>query len=371
MGEFRMNNGRIFNFSAGPAILPDAVLETAAAEMLNYKGSGMSVMEMSHRGKIYDAIFEDTLAKLRRIMAVPDTHAILLLQGGATLQFYMTALNLLPIKGKADYAITGSFSKKAYQEACKFGTWRIACTSPGLSPDFSVKTSIPTQKELDLDPGASYFHYCMNNTIFGSAWNYIPDTGDVPLVCDMSSCILSTPLDVSKFGLIYAGAQKNMGPAGLTVVIVRKDLVGYAPKETAAMLDYAVMVKNNSMLNTPPTYGVYLLGLVLDWIETMGGLTAMEKHNVEKAALLYDYLDQSGRFLLKAEKCSRSIMNVVFSTGDEAKDAAFLKLAESKGLSTLKAHKETGGIRASIYNAMPRAGVEALVACLKDFEANA
>jgi len=366
-----MNNGRIYNFSAGPAILPDAVLETAAAEMMNFKGTGMSVMEMSHRGKTYDAIFEDTLAKLRRVMAVPDTHAILLLQGGATLQFAMTAMNLLPIKGKADYAVTGSFSKKAYEEAVKLdmGACRVACTSPGLSPDFSVQTSIPSQGGLDLDPGASYFHYCMNNTIYGSAWPYIPETGDVPLVCDMSSCILSAPLDVSKFGLIYAGAQKNMGPAGLTVVIVRKDLVGYAPKNTAAMLDYAVMVKNNSMLNTPPTYGVYLLGLVLDWIESLGGLAAMETRNAEKAALLYGFLDGSKRFACKADKGSRSIMNVVFSAGDEAQDNAFLKLAESKKLSTLKAHRETGGIRASIYNAMPVEGVQALVDCLREFEA--
>jgi len=368
-----MNNGRIFNFSAGPAILPDSVLETAAAEMMNYKGTGMSVMEMSHRGKTYDAIFEDTLAKLRRVMAVPDTHAILLLQGGATMQFAMTAMNLLPIKGKADYAVTGSFSKKAYEVACSLdmGACRVACTSPGLSPDFSVQTSIPAQGELDLDPGASFFHYCMNNTIFGTAWNYIPDTGDVPLVCDMSSCILSAPLDVSKFGLIYAGAQKNMGPAGLTVVIVRKDLAGHAPKNTPNMLDYAVMIKNNSMLNTPPTYSVYLLGLVLDWIENMGGLAAMEKHNVGKAALLYNFLDQSKRFLCKADKGSRSIMNVVFSTGDEEQDKAFLKLAESKNLSTLKAHKETGGIRASIYNAMPAEGVKALAECMKEFEDNA
>jgi len=359
-----MTPKRVFNFSAGPAIMPEPVLRTAAAEMMDYKGSGMSVMEMSHRGKLYDGIFNDALDRLRRVLSVPDDYAVLLLQGGATMQFAMAAMNLLPIKGRADYAVTGYFSKRVCDEVKKLGAFRIAANG---APDFA---RIPTQSELDLDPGASYFHYCMNNTVYGTAWPYIPDTGDVPLVTDASSCILSEPMDISKFGIIYAGAQKNMGPAGLTAVIIRKDLIGHAPNNTPDMLDYAVMLKNNSMLNTPPTYSVYLLGLVLEWIEGLGGLTAMQKRNRDKAALLYNCLDASQLFVCRADKSCRSMMNVVFSTGDEAKDNAFLAMAAERGLMSLPGYRATKGIRASIYNAMPVEGVQALVDCMREFESN-
>ena len=354
---------RVFNFSAGPAMMPEAVLERAAAEMLDFRGTGMSVMEMSHRGKQYLAIYEDVAGRLRDVMSIPDNYRVLFLQGGATLQFSAIPMNLLPENCSADYAITGQFSQKAYKAAQKLGTVREAVNT---KPENFAR--IPAQDALSLDAGASYFHYCMNNTIFGTLWPYIPDTGDVPLVSDVSSCILSQPLDVSKFGLLYAGAQKNMGPAGLTVVILREDLAGKARPGTPDILDYAMQIKNDSMLNTPATYGIYLLGLVLEWVQSMGGLSAMHKHNAEKAAILYDALDESKLFKPAAAKDSRSLMNVTFFTGNPELDDKFVKTAAAQGLLTLKGHRSVGGMRASIYNAMPVEGVSKLVEFMKEFE---
>ncbi len=358
-----MGHDRIYNFSAGPSMLPEKVLERAASELLNYNGSGCSVMEMSHRSPEYDAIIVSVEAKLRRVMNIPENYAVLFLQGGATMQFSMVAMNLMGRTGKADYAITGDFSKKAADEAAKFGTVQIAASSKDRNFAY-----IPQQDQLKLDPDASYFHYCMNNTIFGSKWNYIPETGNVPLVCDMSSCILSEPVDVSKFGVIYAGAQKNMGPAGFAVVIIRKDLLQPAPAGTPVLLDYSVAAKNNSMYNTPPTYGIYCLGLVLDWLEELGGVEKMAEINREKAALLYSRLDRSKLFKLGIDKEYRSIMNVTFATGDEELDKQFCKGAEKAGLITLKGHRAVGGMRASIYNAMPREGILKLIEYIDKFE---
>jgi phosphoserine aminotransferase len=354
---------RVYNFSAGPAMLPVPVLERAAAEMLNHRGSGMSVMEMSHRSKAYAAVIEETEASLRDIMGIPDGYRVLFLQGGATLQFSMAPLNLLPEGGSADYAVTGEFSGKAFQAAQKVGTVREAVN---LKAENYAR--IPAQSELKLDPGAAYFHYCMNNTIFGTKWPYLPDTGTVPLVSDVSSCILSEPIDVSRFGLLYAGAQKNMGPAGLTLVILREELAGCARPGVPGLLDYAAQIKNGSMLNTPPTYGIYLLGLVLDWVREQGGLEAMKARNVKKAQALYGALDGSGLFKAPVEKASRSLMNVTFFTGDPALDDKFVKEAAAQGLVTLKGHRAVGGMRASIYNAMPAEGVEKLAGFMRAFE---
>lgn len=358
-----MGHDRIYNFSAGPSMLPEKVLQRAASELLNYGGTGCSVMEMSHRSREYDAIIVSVEEKLRKVMDIPDNYSVLFLQGGATLQFSMTAMNLMGNTGRADYAITGNFSKKASEEAVKYGKVNIAASSKDRN--FSY---IPRQSELRLDPNASYFHYCMNNTVYGSKWDYIPQT-DAPLICDMSSCILSEPVDVSKFGIIYAGAQKNMGPAGLTVVIVRNDLPFCPPEDTPVLLSYPVMIKNKSMYNTPPTYGIYMLGLVLDWIEELGGLAEMAKINRAKADLLYDRLDRSKLFKMGIEKPYRSMMNVTFTTGDEELDKQFIEGAKSEGLITLKGHRAVGGMRASIYNAMPIEGVEKLVAYIDKFEA--
>ena len=354
--------GRVFNFSAGPAVMPESALRRAAAEITDHGGSGMSVMEMSHRGKHFDAIIQRTEQSLREVLDIPAHYKVLFLQGGATLQFSMSAMNLIGKTGKADYAVTGNFSAGAFKEGKRFGTVR-AC----VDTSDNGYTKIPAQSELDLDPEASYVHYCMNNTVFGTKWTYIPETGDVPLVCDMSSCILSEPLDVSRFGVIYAGAQKNMGPAGLTVVILREDILHpIAPIPT--YLDYASQIKTNSMYNTPPTYGVYLLGLVLDWVRERGDLAAMKAYNEKKAAILYDVLDSSQMFISKVDKASRSVMNVVFTTGDADKDDAFVKAAAAAGFVTLKGHRATGGMRASIYNAMPIEGVEKLAEFMRAFE---
>lgn len=356
---------RVYNFSAGPAMMPVAVLERAAAEMTDYKGTGMSVMEMSHRSKAYDAIIQSTEASLREVMNIPESYKVLFLQGGATLQFSMSAMNLIGKTGKADYAVTGQFSGNAFKEGKRFGTVRALVDTTDTG-----HTKIPEPGELNLDTEASYVHYCMNNTIFGTKWPYIPETGSVPLVCDMSSCILSEPVDVSRFGLIYAGAQKNMGPAGLAVVILREDIL-HPISPIPTYMDYATQIKAQSMYNTPPTYGVYLLGLVLDWVKEQGGLTAMKTFNEKKAAVLYDALDASSLFTSKVEKGSRSMMNVVFTTGDEAKDDAFVKAAAAEGLVTLKGHRSVGGMRASIYNAMPMEGVEKLAAFMRSFEKEA
>ena len=358
-----MFTDRIYNFSAGPSMLPLSVLQAAQEQLLNCQGSGMSVMEMSHRSSCFDSIFQDTKARLRALLSVPENYEILFLQGGASTQFAMVPLNLMDEKRCADYALTGNFSTKAYEEAQKFGTCFVAASTAAEN-----HTVIPVQEELTLHDEASYFHYCANNTIFGTEWQYVPETGAVPLVCDMSSNILSKPVDVSKYGLIYAGAQKNMAPAGVTVAIIRKDLVGHAMEHTPTMLDYATHVKGDSMYNTPPCWCIYILGLVAQWLEGQGGLTAMEAINREKAAILYDYLDESRLFQGAARKEARSRMNVTFRTGDKDLDAQFAKEAAAAGFSNLKGHRLVGGMRASIYNAMPIEGVKALREFMARFE---
>lgn len=356
---------RIYNFSAGPSILPQSVLETASSELLNFAGTGTSVMEMSHRSKDFVAIFEETKALLKETLDIPDSHEMLFLQGGATLQFSMIPMNLMGRTGTADYAVTGNFSKLAMKEAKKYGTVNVAADTEDKN-----HTYIPRQEDLKLDAGASYFHYCDNNTIYGTEWDYIPQTGNVPLVCDMSSNILSKPMDVSKYGLIYAGAQKNMAPAGLAVIIIDKNLAQTEPENISPLLSYQNMIKADSMHNTPSCYNIYMLGLVLKWIKNLGGLSAMAKINENKAKILYDYLDQSTLFKGCAETAYRSKMNVTFVTGSEETDNAFVKAATAKGFTNLKGHRNVGGMRASIYNAMPTEGVEALVAFMKEFEAD-
>ncbi len=358
-------NNRVYNFSAGPSMLPEEALERASGEMLNYKNSGMSVMEMSHRSKVYEEIIFGAMAKLRTIMSIPEQYKILFLQGGASTQFAAVPLNLMNKNGKADYILTGQFATKAYEEAKKYGQVNVAASSKDKN-----FTYIPKQSELSLSDDADYVHICFNNTIFGTKWNYIPSTGDIPLVADISSCILSEPIDVSRFGLLYAGAQKNMAPAGLTVVIVREDLLGNVAPSTPTMLDYKIMAENDSMYNTPPCYSIYMCSLVLDWIEKLGGLRAMQKINEDKAAILYDYLDQSHLFSAPVEKDCRSIMNVTFVTGSEELDNRFVKEAAGAGFVNLKGHRSVGGMRASIYNAMPTQGIIDLVAFMKEFELN-
>lgn len=360
-----MFENRVYNFSAGPSMLPESALKKAQAELLNYGNSGMSVLEMSHRSKAYLEIFDATEALLRKVLNVPDNYKILFLQGGATLQFAAIAMNLMTGSGIADYVVTGSFSKKAAQEAKKYGDVRIAASGEG-----EKFTRIPRQDELKLTPNADYVHICFNNTIYGTHWDYVPETGDVPLVADMSSCILSEPVDVSKFGVIYAGAQKNMAPAGLTIVIIREDLAGRAMKNIPVVMDYATEIENASMYNTPPTFSIYMCKLVLEWIEEIGGISTLYEINKEKAALLYNYLEGSKLFKTEISPESRSLMNVTFRTGDEELDAKFVKEAAAKGLLTLKGHRSAGGMRASIYNAMPVEGVKALVDFMKEFEKN-
>ncbi|MDD4715298.1 MAG: 3-phosphoserine/phosphohydroxythreonine transaminase [Oscillospiraceae bacterium] len=358
-----MGTARIFNFSAGPSMLPLEVLQTAGAEIENYRGSGMSVMEMSHRSGVYTEIFSSAQSALRRVLNVPDQYKILFLQGGATLQFAMVPMNLMGRTGKASYAITGNFSNKAAQEAKKYGTVVVAASTADKN-----HTYIPRQEALNIDPGSSYFHYCANNTIYGTEWDYVPETGGIPIVCDMSSNILSKPVDVSKYGIIYAGAQKNMAPAGLTVVIIREDLAGGAFPYTPVMLDYAAMIQGNSMHNTPPCYNIYILGLVLQWLESIGGLPEMQKRNEKKAGMLYHCLEESRMFHVLAEPGARSKMNVTFRTGDAALDERFAKEAAVAGFVNLKGHRSAGGMRASIYNAMPVEGVEKLVGFMREFE---
>ena len=354
---------RVYNFSAGPAMMPEAVLERAASELTGYRSTGMSVMEMSHRSMAYITLFEEVEEKFREVMNVPETHKILFLQGGATLQFASVPMNLMEGHKSADYAITGFFSNKAYVEGQKYGGARVALTTKD-----SEYTMIPLQSAFSVDPKAAYFHYCHNNTIFGTRWPYIPETGNVPLVCDMSSSILSEPMDVSKFGVIYAGAQKNMGPAGLTVVIVRRDLAGNAMPCTPTVMDYGAQIQSDSMLNTPPTYGIYLLGLVLEWVKKGGGLEAMEERNRAKAQMLYDMIDDSKLYRSSVAVNSRSMMNVTFNLGNIQLDEEFVRQASRRGLTTLKGHRATGGIRASIYNAMPVEGVKALCEFMREFE---
>ena len=355
---------RVYNFSAGPSMLPEEVLKKAAAEMLDYQGSGQSVMEMSHRSKVYDAIIKDAQRLLREVMNIPDNYKVLFLQGGASSQFAAVPMNLMTKSGKADYVLSGQFSTKAYKEAARYGDCKVVASSK--EDNFS---HIPALDPKEFRPDADYFHICLNNTIYGTVWHQLPDTGDVPLVADISSCILSRPMDVSKFGLLYAGAQKNVAPAGLTIVIVREDLLGNAMDITPTMFNYQVMADNDSMYNTPPCWPIYICKLVLEWIQSIGGLEEMERRNVRKAQLLYDFLDGSSLFQGCAEKDSRSIMNVTFVTGDKDLDAKFVKEAEAAGFVNLKGHRSVGGMRASIYNAMPEEGIQKLVDFMKKFEA--
>ena len=355
---------RVFNFSAGPAMLPQAVIERAREEMLDWNGSGMSVMEMSHRGKEFMSIAARAEADLREIMAIPDNYKVLFLQGGASSQFAMVPLNLLR-SGKADYILTGSWGKKAIAEARRYCEVNIAADASVGSGKF---TFAPEQAALSLSAEADYVHYTPNETIEGVEFPYVPEVGDKPLVADMSSTILSRPIDVSKFGVIYAGAQKNIGPAGLTVVIVREDLIGQVREGTPTMFDYATHAKSGSMYNTPPTYAWYLAGLVFDWIRQQGGLQAIAEVNQRKAARLYAAIDASDFYANPVEVRCRSWMNVPFTLADPELDATFLAEAGKNGLVTLKGHRSVGGMRASIYNAMPEAGVDALVAFMQDFE---
>ncbi len=344
-------------------MLPLEVLERAASEMVCYGDSGMSVMEMSHRSPDYEGIIKDAQALLRKLMNIPDNYKVLFLQGGASTQFAAVPLNLKR-KGKADYVITGQFSKKAYKEAQKYLDARLVASSEDRN-----NTYIPELTRDSFDPDADYVHICFNNTIYGTKWNYIPDTGDIPLVADMSSCILSEPVDVSKFGVIYAGAQKNMAPAGLTVVIVREDLLGNADPSCPTMLDWKIMADNDSMYNTPPCYCIYIAKLVYEWLLSIGGLEAMKIRNEKKANLLYNYLDSQDKYIAPVLDDYRSMMNVTFITGNPELDKKFASEAAKAGLKNLKGHRSVGGMRASIYNAMPYEGVEKLVEFMKKFAA--
>ena len=358
-----MANQRIFNFSAGPSMLPLSVLERAGAEITNYRGSGMSVMEMSHRSKVFQQIFDDTKAKFKALLAIPDDYEVLFLQGGASTQFSAIPLNLIGATGKADYALTGNFSTLAYKEAKKYGDIGVACSS-----EEENHTYIPAQSQLRVRPDASYFYYCSNNTIYGTEWQYVPDTGGVPLVCDMSSDICSRQVDVSKFGVIYAGAQKNLAPAGLTILIVKKSLAGGALPYTPIMLDWQTQIEKDSMYNTPPCWCIYMLGLMCDWLEEQGGVAGIEANKHAKAQMLYDALDSSRLFTCPARPGSRSDMNVTFRTQSPELDARFVAQAAEAGLSNLKGHRKVGGMRASIYNAMPMEGVEALCDFIRRFD---
>ncbi|HSS46599.1 MAG TPA: 3-phosphoserine/phosphohydroxythreonine transaminase [Burkholderiales bacterium] len=353
----------IYNFSPGPAMLSREVLERAREEMLDWHGSGMSVMEMSHRGKEFTAISTQAEADLRELMRIPAHYKVLFLQGGATLQFAMAPINLQRGKKSSDYIYTGEWSKKAIAEAKKFCMVNIAASS-----EDAKFTYAPTQDQLRLDPNAAYVHYTPNETVGGVEFHWIPDTGEVPLVADMSSNILSRVVEVSRFGLIYAGAQKNIGPAGLTVVIIREDLIGQALPGTPSMLDYKVHVDNDSMYNTPPAYAQYIAGLNFQWLKKNGGIAAIEKRNIEKARLLYDFLDNSRFFRNPVRKSDRSRMNVPFSLKNTALDEEFLKQAKAQGMIQLKGHRSVGGMRASIYNAMPIEGVQTLVGFMREFE---
>lgn len=355
---------RVFNFSAGPSTLPEAVLEKASKEMLNYGGSGMSVMEMSHRSAVYQSIFDEAEASLRQLMNIPDNYKVLFLQGGASTQFAMLPLNLLVGSKKIDIVNTGAWSKKAIEEAKKFGDVNVIASSEDTTFNY-----IPKLDPANFQKDADYFYITSNNTIYGTVYNELPDTGDVPIVADMSSNILSEEIDVTKYGVIFAGAQKNMGPAGVTVVIIREDLVGKADASVPTMLNYETHVKANSMFNTPPTYSIYICGLVFKYLLENGGVKAMEAKNREKAALLYDYLDSSDFFKGTVVKEDRSLMNVPFVSPSADLDAAFIAGAAERGLVNLKGHRSVGGMRASIYNAMPTEGVKALVEYMAEFEA--
>ncbi|HUJ85554.1 MAG TPA: 3-phosphoserine/phosphohydroxythreonine transaminase [Burkholderiales bacterium] len=355
---------RLFNFSAGPAILPEEVLARAGDEMLDWHGSGMCVMEMSHRGKEFVAIAEEAEQDLRELMSIPANYKVLFLQGGATLQFAQVPMNLLNGRGKADYVLTGEWSKKAAKEARAYCDVHVAASSEDRNFTYA-----PLRGAWQLSADAAYVHYCSNETIGGVEFNWVPDCGSVPLVADASSHILSRPVDVSRFGLIYAGAQKNVGPAGLTIVIVREDLIGGAQKGTPTVMDYKQQADAGSMLNTPATYSIYVAGLVFKWLKRAGGLAVIEQRNIAKANLLYDFIDRSGFFRNPVAKSDRSRMNVPFTLANSRLDAEFLKGAEERGMVQLKGHRSVGGMRASIYNAMPLEGVQSLVAYMTEFEA--
>ncbi|MCF6324109.1 MAG: 3-phosphoserine/phosphohydroxythreonine transaminase [Gammaproteobacteria bacterium] len=353
----------IYNFSAGPACLPDAVLKQAQEEMTDWQGAGISVMEMSHRGKDFISIAAQAEADLRELMAIPENYKVLFLQGGASAQFANVPINLLRGKKGADYIYTGQWSKKAIAEGKRLCDVNVAASAE--ASNFSV---LPAQSEWNLNSDAAYVHYTPNETIGGLEFHWTPETGDVPLVADMSSTILSRQIDVSKFGVIYAGAQKNIGPAGLTVVIIRDDLIGETVSGMPAMCDYKIMADNDSMYNTPPTYGWYLAGLVFAWLKKNGGLAAMAEINARKAKKLYAAIDDSGFYANPIDLNCRSLMNIPFTLADAELDAAFLSGAKEAGLMTLKGHRSVGGMRASIYNAMPEAGVDALISFMADFE---
>lgn len=359
-----MSNNRAYNFSAGPSMLPLPVIEDVATNLPNYQGCGESVMEMSHRSKEFKAILADAEQNLRDIMNIPDNYKVMFLQGGGTLQFAMVPLNLLRKSGKADYLITGSWAKKAAKEAKKFGDIKIVASS-----EESTFSYIPEVKKEDFRADADYVHITFNNTIYGTHYPYIPDTGDIPLVADMSSCILSEEIDVTKFGLIYAGAQKNVAPAGVTIVIMREDLIGFAKETVPTYLDYKVHAENDSSYNTPNCFAIYVAGEVFKHIKSIGGVSAMHDLDVEKAKKLYDYIDASSLYKCPVREQDRSLMNVVFVTGDEDLDKKFVAEGKAKGLHNLNGHRSIGGMRASIYNAMPMEGVDTLIDFMKQFEA--
>jgi len=357
-------NNRVYNFSAGPAVLPEEVLKIAADEMFNYQGSGMSVMEMSHRSKTYDNIIKTAEADLRELLNIPDNYKVLFLQGGAHLQFSMVPINLLK-NGVADYIVTGQWAKKAYQEAQKYGKINKIATSEDKT--FSY---IPDCSDLEISSDADYVYICENNTIYGTKFHTLPNTKGKILVSDMSSCFLSEPVDVTKYGLIYAGVQKNVGPAGVQIVIIREDLLREdLPSWCPTMLNYKIHADNDSLYNTPPAYGIYICGLVFKWLKKQGGLSAIKEYNEKKAKILYDFLDNSKLFKGTVEKNSRSLMNVPFVTGSDELDKKFIEEAKNEGLVQLKGHRSVGGMRASIYNAMPIEGVKALVEFMAKFEA--
>ncbi len=355
---------RVYNFSAAPSMLPIEALQKAQAELLDYEGSGQSVMEMSHRSKVFDGIIKDAEKLFREIMNIPDNYKVLFLQGGASSQFAAIPMNFMNKNNKADYIVTGMWGKKAYQEAKRYGNVRVVASS-----DDKTFSYIPKVTKEDIDPEADYVYYCMNNTIYGTKFPYIPETGNVPLIADISSCFLSEPLDVSKFAVVYGGAQKNIAPAGLTVVIVREDMLGNAMDITPTMFNYQVHADNDSLYNTPPCFTIYMCKLVLEWIKDMGGLEAVYANNVKKAKLLYDFFEESKMFKSTVAEEDRSLMNIPFITGNDELDAKFVKEATAAGFINLKGHRSIGGMRASVYNAMPIEGVEKLVEFMKKFEA--
>jgi phosphoserine aminotransferase len=354
---------RVFNFSPGPATLPEPVLRQAAEEMLDWNGSGMSVMEMSHRGKEFMSIHAETEDLLKELMGIPANYKVLFMQGGAIGENAIVPMNLIGATGRADYVLTGDWSKKSYKEAKTFGQVNVAANA-----EASKFTAVPKQSEWKLDPGAAYVHICSNETIGGVQFHWTPDTGKVPLVADMSSDILSRPIDVARYGLIYAGAQKNIGPSGLTIVVVREDLLGHALPVTPSAFNYKIQADADSMYNTPPTYAIYIAGLVLKHVKKLGGMKAMEEHNRAKARVLYDFLDNTSFYRNPIAREDRSLMNVPFWLKDDALNDEFLKGAQQRGMIQLKGHRSVGGMRASIYNAMPIEGVQALVQYMKEFE---